>query len=38
MKRTLLTFLSLIIAGFALIAQQVPRDKVVLEILTDAVG
>lgn len=38
MKRSLLTLLVCLVAGIAVIAQQVPRDKVILEILTDAVG
>lgn len=34
MKRTLLTLMALMMAGLTLIAQQVPRDKVVIEIGT----
>jgi len=38
MKRSLLFLFVMIMAVGAVIAQQVPRDKVVIEILTDAVG
>jgi hypothetical protein len=34
MKKTLLSFFVLMIAGMALIAQQVPRENVVIEIGT----
>ena len=34
MKRTLLTLMALMMAGMALIAQQVPRENVVIEIGT----
>jgi len=37
MKKILLSLLTIVIA-FAVTAQQVPRDMVVVEILTDAVG
>ncbi len=34
MKRNLLTLLMLIVATVAVISQQVPRDKVILELFT----
>jgi hypothetical protein len=34
MKRALLSIIVLMMAGLTLIAQQVPRDKVVIEIGT----
>jgi len=38
MKQKLFTFLAVIMTTMVVFAQQVPRELVVLEISTDAVG